>query len=97
MKNVKNNKQKQINDIVSVVKISILLLIGIILFQNFINNNLTVWVPEMYYTVICLFIPLMVSVLIYLIWIFSTKYRFNKRYVDIINKIEIAVFIIVFR
>lgn len=53
MKNVKNNKQKQINDIVSVVKISILLLIGIILFQNFINNNLTVWVPEMYYTVIC--------------------------------------------
>lgn len=38
----------------------------------------------------------MVSVLIYLIWIFSTKYRFNKRYVDIINKIEIAVFIIVF-
>ncbi|NSA03555.1 diguanylate cyclase (GGDEF)-like protein [Clostridium beijerinckii] len=96
MKNVKNNKQKQINDIVSVVKISILLLIGIILFQNFINNNLTVWVPEMYYTVICLFIPLMVSVLIYLIWIFSTKYRFNKRYVDIINKIEIAVFIIVF-
>ncbi|MBE6088543.1 MAG: diguanylate cyclase [Clostridium beijerinckii] len=96
MKNVKNNKQKQINDIVSVVKISILLLIGIILFQNFINNNLTVWVPEMYYTVICLFIPLMVSILIYLIWIFSTKYRFNKRYVDIINKIEIAVFIIVF-
>ncbi|MFT8344553.1 MAG: diguanylate cyclase, partial [Clostridium beijerinckii] len=49
-----------------------------------------------YYTVICLFIPLMVSVLIYLIWIFSTKNRFNKRYVDILNKIEIAIFIVVF-
>ncbi len=96
MKSVKNNKQKQINDIVSVVKISILLLIGVILFQNFINNNLSVWIPEMYYTVIFLFIPLMVSVLIYLVWMFSTENRFEKRYVDVLNKIEIAVFIIVF-
>ncbi|AOR22804.1 diguanylate cyclase [Clostridium taeniosporum] len=97
MKIVGNDKQKQINDIISVVKLSILLLIGIILCERFIKNNKPViWAPETYYTVICLLIPLMVSILIYLIWFFSTENKIKGKYGEIISKIEIAVFILVF-
>lgn len=97
MKNVKNDKQKQINDIVSVVKLSSLLLMGIILCKNFVTNNSSIiWVPEVYYTVMCLSIPLMVSILIYIVWSFSTENKFKNKYGDFLNKIEIAVFIVVF-
>jgi len=96
MKSVKNDKQKQINDIVSVVKLSTLLLIGIVLSKNFIKDSSRIWGSETYYTVICLFIPLMVSILIYLVWTFSTKNKLKNKYGNILNKIEIIMFITVF-
>jgi len=96
MKSVKNDKQKQINDIVSVVKLSTLLLIGIVLSKNFIKDSSRIWGSETYYTVICLFIPLMVSILIYLVWTFLTKNKLKNKYGNILNKIEIIMFITVF-
>ena len=97
MKNVKNDKQKQITDIVSVVKLSSLLLIGIILCKEFIKKDGTViWDSQYYYTLTCIFIPLMIISLIYFVWIFSTKNRSYNRYGKIPSKFEICLFIIVF-
>lgn len=97
MESVKNNKQKQIKDIVSVVKLSSLLLIGVILSRNFIkNNSSSVWSSEIYYTVICLFTPLIALILIYLLWTISNKNKISTKYGNILNKVEITIFIIIF-
>lgn len=96
MKNVRHDRAKQINDIVSVVKLSTLLIMGIILCENFIKNNSLMWSPKTYYTIICLFVPLMILILIYLAWVFSTKNKVKNKYENILNKIEITMFITVF-
>jgi diguanylate cyclase (GGDEF)-like protein/putative nucleotidyltransferase with HDIG domain len=93
MKNVENNKQKQINDIVSIVKLSSLLLIGITFCKEIVkNDSLTVFAPKSYYSLAALFVPLLMLILIYIGWSFSTKN--NSR--DIFNKIEIVFFIAIF-
>ncbi|NFH69363.1 diguanylate cyclase [Clostridium botulinum] len=97
MKCVKNDKKKQVNDIVSVVKLSSLLLIGIILSRNFIRyNSSVIWPCETYYAVTFLYIPILTLILIYLLWAFSNKSKFRDKYSNILNKIEITIFIIIF-
>lgn len=94
---VKNDKQKQINDIVSVVKLCSLLLIGIILSKEYMKHNtLILFAPAAYYTIVCLFIPLMILILIYVGWSFSIKNKINNNYQNIFNKIEILFFISLF-
>ena len=51
MKNVRSDRQKQINDIVSVVKLSSLLFIGIILCKEFIKNDSLIIVAILKYTI----------------------------------------------
>ncbi|MFW2487390.1 bifunctional diguanylate cyclase/phosphohydrolase [Clostridium chromiireducens] len=93
MKNVKNNRQRQINDIVSIVKLSSLLLIGIIFCKEFAENgSLILYSTHSYYTLSVLFVPLLILILIYCGWSFSTK----NSYEDIPNKIEISLFIVLF-
>lgn len=97
MKEVRDDKQKQINDIVSVVKLSALLLLGIILAKKFlVNIDPRECTSEVYYTVLCLFVPLLIIGLIYLLWAFSTKNKIKYKYKKIINKIEIVVFLLIF-
>lgn len=97
MKTVKNDKQKQINDIVSVVKLCSLLLTGIILSKEFMKHNaLSLYAPTAYYTIICLFIPFMILILIYVAWSFSIKNKIKSNYQNIFNKIEILFFISLF-
>lgn len=97
MKSVKDDKQKQINGIISVVKLSALLLMGIILSKNFIKSNDTAAISsETYYSVTRLFLPLMVSILIYLAWTFSTENKIKDKYGDTVNKVETIMFIIIF-
>ena len=59
----KNHKQKQIEEIVSVVKLASLFLVGIILYNDVLgvqqHNILTL---ESYYAMIAFFIPLIVLV-----------------------------------
>ncbi|AQR94760.1 diguanylate cyclase [Clostridium saccharoperbutylacetonicum] len=96
MKKIINNKQKQINDIVSVVKLSTLLLIGIILSKTFVKNNSAIWESSTFYILIILFIPLMLFVLVYLAWSFSVENKIKNKYRNIFNIIEINFFLIVF-
>ncbi|EKQ51723.1 MULTISPECIES: diguanylate cyclase [unclassified Clostridium] len=93
MRNVKNNRQKQINDIVSIVKLSSLLLIGIIFCKEFVkSDSLEVIASKSSYTLVGLFVPLLLLILIYLGWLFSTKNSFSVA----TNKIETLLFIALF-
>ena len=97
MKDVKDDKQKQINDIVSIVKLSSLLFTGIILCRYFFRDIDTImYLSKTYSTFIYLFIPLMVLFFIYCAWTFSNNNKIENNYKDISDKIEIALFILVF-
>ncbi|MCE5220312.1 MAG: diguanylate cyclase [Clostridium sp.] len=97
MKSVKNDKQKQINDIVSVVKLSSLLFVGIILCIEFVKNNSSViWEVGYYYVYVFLCTPLIIISLIYCVWTFSIKNKIRNIYGIIFNNIEIVLFITIF-
>ena len=93
MENVKNNKKKQINDIVSIVKLASLLLIGIIFCKEFVSNDsLVVVATKSYYILVSLFVPLLMLILIFIGWSFSTINNVES----ISSKIETMLFIILF-
>lgn len=94
MENIKNDKQKQINDIVSVVKLASLLLTGIILCKYFYKVESSI--VYSYYTFIYIFTPLTALILIYFIWTFSSRNKIKNNYEDLLKKIEIAMFLGVF-
>ena len=97
MKNTRNHRQKQITDIVSVVKLSSLLFIGIILCKEFIkNDSLALLASKAHYKYAFLFVPLMILILVYFAWSFSTKNKINNKYGNMLNIIEITMFITVF-
>ncbi|WP_160691798.1 diguanylate cyclase [Clostridium sp. C2-6-12] len=97
MENVRQDKQKQINDIVSVVKLSSLLFIGIILCKDFVKDaNLVVVKSRVQYEYAFLFVPLMILILVYFVWSFSTKNRIRNLYGHIFDVIEIIVFTAIF-
>lgn len=94
MKDVRNNRRNQINDIVSIVKVSSLLFVGIILCKTF-NTNISIVMFELknYNEYVFFSIPLIIIILIYCIWSFSNK---KKKYINIFNNFEIALFISMF-
>ena len=76
---VQNNKKKQINEIVSVVKLASLLLTAIILCKYLFSvDGQMLNSPEAYYTIVCLFVPLLFLIAIYFTWTFSTDNRFKN-------------------
>ena len=96
MKNARNYKRRQINDIVSIVKISSLLFVGIILCKRFNISINSIWLVIKRYNEYMFFcVPLIIIILIYCLWTFSNN---NESGVDnyILNNIEIALFMIVF-
>ena len=96
MKNVKNDKRKQISDIVSIVRLSSLLFMGIILCETFNDKiNIDVWNFESYNQYVILSLPLIIISFIYYIWSFLTKNIINKEN-NIFSNIEIAFFILIF-
>ncbi|MDD3242081.1 MAG: diguanylate cyclase, partial [Bacilli bacterium] len=96
MKSVKNDKQKQVNDIVSIVKLSSLLLIGIVFCKNLVQGDSSViFVPKSYYTLVCSILPLFILILIYFGWSFSTK-NSNRVSYNKFTKIEIVFFVVLF-
>lgn len=95
--NVQNSKQKQISDIVSIVKLASLLLTGIILCKYFLKNQTYLPnSPEAIYTNISLFVPLLLLIFIYFIWTFSTTKKIKIEYLKITSEIEILIFIGIF-
>ncbi|MBS5982199.1 MAG: diguanylate cyclase [Clostridium butyricum] len=94
MKDVRKDRRNKINDIVSIVKVSSLLFVGIILCKTF-NTNISIVMFQLknYNEYVFFSIPLIIIILIYCIWSFSNK---KKKYINIFNNFEIALFISMF-
>lgn len=95
--NESENKRKQINDIVSVVKLASLLFsaMGVL---NFVLNNYTMSVEGDNYSItinIVLFIVFVLAI-VYSIWAFSTTKKFNEKYIVKVHKIESILFVAMF-
>lgn len=92
-----DEKQKQINDIVSVVKLSSLLFSGMALLK-FILNYFNIKVDNSNYTFSIQFVLAAVFILIsiYFVWAFSATKKINNKYKNIISLVENLIFIIFF-
>lgn len=94
---VENNKEKQISEIVSVVKLSSLLFVGIIMFKYIFSDNLTVNdSAQVYYAMISIALPMFILLLIYFMWTFSSKGKMKSKYGNIIKNLEVFLFIVIF-
>lgn len=95
--NKNDNKYKQINDIVSVVKLASLLFVGMGVL-NFILNNYELSIDKFNYTLTMnvIMIAILVLTLVYSMWTFSTTKNVNEKYVVKIHKIESFLFVAMF-
>lgn len=97
MMNVNSDKQKQINDIVSIVKLASLLFVGVILCKYlFSTDNSLMKAPIDYYNISIVFIPVFILLLIYFMWSFSIATKIKKQHESIANNVETIFFIILF-
>lgn len=96
--NSKNNREKQINDIVSIVKVSSLLFIGIILFKmiNDDSEKINELTSRLSYLMTAVTIPVSIVILSYCFWIFSDKSKFRQKYGKILEKIEISFIMMIY-
>lgn len=91
------NKEKQISEIVSVVKLSSLLFVGIIMFKYIFGDNLmVVGAAQIYYTMIAIALPMLILILIYFMWTFSSDGKLKNNHGNMIKNLEVVLFIIVF-
>lgn len=97
MNKIESNKRKQINEIVSVVKLSSLMFTAIIFFQYFFNGN-TSRVENIYknYSLSAGGIITFLLILIYYIWSFSFNKKLSKKNMKYAQVIENTFFIIIF-
>lgn len=92
-----DNKKKQINDIVSVVKLSSLLFSGMAFFK-FVQKHFNISFSNFNYSLTIQFVivSVLILTLIYSIWAFSTTKKFNKKYIIRIQIIENYIFVLIF-
>lgn len=94
MSKIKPNKTKEINDILSVVKLSSLLFSGMGFYEYLINSNKSMLDPGNTFYIGLALSSILILTLIYCIWVFSTVNKFSSKN---IHRIQIAEnFILVF-
>ena len=97
MMDVNNDKQKQINDIVSIVKLASLLFVGVILCKSLFSTDNTIMNIKIdYYNISIVFIPVFILILIYFMWSFSMATKIKKQHEGLVNNIETIFFIVLF-
>lgn len=97
MYSVQIDKQKQIDDIVSTVKLASLLFTGIILFKYIFTGDISqIGYQSLYYEMVAILLPLLILLFIYFVWTFSTKNKLSSKYDSIVNKGETFLFILLF-
>jgi len=96
MNEIEDNKRKQINDIVSVVKLSSLMFTAIIFFQYFFKDSTSNGtIVEVHYSILAVAIIVIALLIVYLLWTYSSA-RKSMSTNNYINNIENAIFIIIF-
>lgn len=97
MRNIQDIKRKQINDILSVVKLSSLLFSGMVFFNYFVaNNGMNMGSYRSIISIYPILIAIFVLFLIYAFWTFSTIKKINLKYAKLIQIIESSLFTLVF-
>jgi diguanylate cyclase (GGDEF)-like protein len=97
MKRISIDREKNIYEIISVVKLASLLFCGIILFQNaFSGKDYTYYLSVQFFSRISLIVATCTLAMVYILWAFTFKgYQIsrNKRYIKYIeNSIFISIF-----
>jgi len=96
MTTLEHIKQKNINEILSIVKLSSLLFSGIVFLKRFFGkNNLVLNSDNAYYSLFSVISIVFLLVAIYCIWTFSTVKKFHSKYINIIQGIENIIFIMI--
>jgi len=97
MSKIGNDKQKQINDIVSVVKLCSLLFSGIVFFKYYFKGDGGEYGFNYLFSMNLIILYTLLLSMIYLIWSLSTIKRFNdEKHIKIIQNVENIAFIIIF-
>jgi diguanylate cyclase (GGDEF)-like protein/putative nucleotidyltransferase with HDIG domain len=99
MGNLENDKQKKIQEIVSIIKLASLLFTGIVFLRYFFNgSDLMKITEEAYYNPFLYFgvIIVLILVLIYFIWSFSTIKKIDCKYINIVQSVENYIFVLFF-
>lgn len=96
MGNLKDDKQKKIGEIVSIVKLASLLFSGIAFLRYFFSSSIEEISKRPNYSFISFFVLILILLSIYLIWSFSTVEKINYKYTNIVQLIENIVFILFF-
>ena len=97
MGNLKDDKQKKIGEIVSIVKLASLLFSGIAFLRCFFNgSNIAEVVVITNYSFISFLVVILLLLSIYFIWSISTVEKINYKYINIVQFIENIVFILFF-
>ncbi len=97
MSKIRSNKQKQINDIVSVVKLCSLLFSGFVFFKYYFKGSSGEYGFNYLFSINLIVILTLLLSVIYLMWSFTTIKKFqDHRYINIIQNFENFVFILIF-
>lgn len=96
MSKIQINKLKQINDILSVVKLSSLLFSGIGFFKYILSLRLINENTNNILLIYMIITPIFILSLIYCIWAFSTAKRLRTEHIHHIRLVENFIFILIF-
>jgi len=97
MGNLKDDKQKKIREIVSIVKLASLLFSGLVFLKYFFNgSSITEITANTNYSFISFFVLILILLFIYVVWSFSTIKKINFKYIKIIQCMENFIFILLF-
>lgn len=90
------NKSKQINDILSVVKLSSLLFSGMIFWEYFLNINKIIPEPKNTYYMEIIISSVLILTLIYFTWAFSAINKFSNKNIQYVQTAENLIIVLIF-
>ncbi|MBX4264594.1 diguanylate cyclase [Clostridium estertheticum] len=97
MGDLKENKQKKIREIVSIVKLAALLFSGIVLLRYFFKGNtIAEVIVDTNYSFISFFIVILILLSVYFIWSMATIKKIDSKYINIVQIIENLAFVLFF-
>ena len=99
MGNLGNDKQKKIEEIVSIIKLASLLFSGIVFFRYFFyGSNLIKNIEKAYYNLFSYFSVILVLIILltYFIWSFSIIKKIDLKYINIVKLLENIIFVLFF-
>lgn len=97
MSNLEDDKQKKIQEILSIVKLASLLFSGMVFLRYFFNESTQIkTTANTYYSFISFFGAILILLLIYFLWSFSTAKKIDPKYINIVQLLENLLFVLLF-